>query len=406
MTTSITMLTPYRTQDTPEMSGVGDSALNWYSRRLARELTQVGVPVTIVGPRPANVCNALWNDDGIDVHSCFVRRSTWAIWQAHARIASLPNPIVHVQHELFAFGGLASALMLPMMLESLRRRGFKLITTIHGVIPLSEVTGNFVKANRIPGNAVMARTLWRGLVRRVALASDIVHVQERALRDLLRLEYGLSRIPMRVVPLGIETGLRKMDRTAARSALGIALESEVALFFGYLSAYKGIDYLLAELEQLLAERPNLHVVIAGGVPSRLAGSLHPQATLDRLTVGRDRVHLCGFVSDANLPTVFAATDILLLPYRVTMSSSGPLALAIGYDVPVLMSEAFECLFPGAPCFFRLQPGRLAQALGRFFDDPDMRTRSRDFINDIRSVRSWPTVASALSMLYEELSSSR
>jgi len=388
------------------MSGIGDSALNWYSRRLARELTQAGVHVSIVGPRPGQASSAEWNDDGIEVHSTFVRRSAWAAWQAHARIVSLPNIVVHVQHELFAFGGLSSALMLPLMLTSLQRRGFKVITTIHGVIPLSEITGHFVKANRIPGNAVIARTLWRGLVRRVALASDIVHVQEEVLRDLLRLEYGLSQIPVRVVPLGIEPDLRTMDRAAARSALGIALESEVALFFGYLSAYKGIDYLLAELVQLLAERPNLHVVIAGGVPSRLTGSLHPQATLDKLTVGRDRVHLCGFVPDVKVPMVFSAADVLLLPYRVAMSSSGPLALAIGYDIPVLMSEAFECLFPQAPCFFRLRPGRLAHALGRFFDDPDMRTRSRDFINDIRSLRSWPIVASALSTLYNELSSSR
>jgi glycosyltransferase involved in cell wall biosynthesis len=388
------------------MSGSGDSALNWYSRRLARELVRAGTNVAVVGPRSEGANNADWEDDGVEVHSSFVRQSAWAVWQAYARIASLDNRVVHVQHELFAFGGLSGAFMLPFMLASLRRRGFKLITTIHGVIPLSEITGHFVKANRIPGNAVIARALWRDLVRRVALACDVVHVQEEILRDLLRQEYGLSRIPMRVVPLGIEPELQKVDRVAARGALRIALEAEVALFFGYLSAYKGIDYLLAELAQVLAERANLHIVIAGGVPSRLAGTLDPQATLDKLTVGRDRVHLCGFVSDEDVPMVFAAADVLLLPYRVAMSSSGPLALAIGYDIPVLMSEAFESLFPQAPCFFRLQPGSLAQALGGFFDDPDIRARSRDFINAIRSVRSWPVVANALSTLYDELSSSR
>lgn len=51
MAPAVTMLTPYKICNAPEMSGIGDSALNWYSRRLAHELERVGTSVRIIGPR-------------------------------------------------------------------------------------------------------------------------------------------------------------------------------------------------------------------------------------------------------------------------------------------------------------------------------------------------------------------
>lgn len=331
-----------------------------------------------------------------------MRHSAWAVWQAYADIVQAAGRIVHVQHELFAFGSLASALMLPTMLAALRRRGLKLITTIHGVIPLSQVSDDFVKANRIPGNASTAKILWRTLLRKVALSSDVVHVHEPFLRDLLVDEYGLSSTTVRVIPHGVEPSVEKADRIAARTALNIPANAEVALFFGYLSAYKGIEYLLAELASLLSHRPRLHILIAGAVPSRLAGSINPQAVVERLTFGRERVHLHGFVADSDTPQIFGAADVMLLPYRVAMSSSGPLSFAIGFDVPVIMSEAFQQPFPAVPCFFALTPGALTRALQRFFEEPGIRSQSSDFIAELRATRSWSRVARLLTELYNGL----
>lgn len=400
-----TMLTPYKTQGAAEMSSVGDSALNWYSRRLARELVRADVAVEIVGPKLPGARSISWMDDGIEVHSAFARRSLTAVWQAYARIIKLRNDLVHIQHELFAYGGLSGGLMLPLMLGALRRRGLKLLTTIHGVIPLSEVSDDFVRANRIPANAAAARALWRLLIRRVALASDLVHVHEEFLRDLLLSDYGLRDVPVVVIPFGVEAQGSTVSRPSARAALHIPVEAEVALFFGYLSAYKGIEYLLDELPAMLRERPNLHVVLAGSVPERLTGTIEPHAVIERFTAGRERVHLLGFVPDGDMAMMFGAADVLLLPYRVAMSSSGPLALAMGFDVPVLMSTAFERLFPRGPRMFELQPGALTCELSRFFDDAATRSQARAFVDGVRANRSWRTVAQALAAVYQDLAAS-
>lgn len=61
--------------------------------------------------------------------------------------------------------------------------------------------------------------------------------------------------------------------------------------------------------------------------------------------------------------------MLVLPYQIVMSSSGPLALAVGYGVSVLMSTAFRRSFSDAPGLFDLTPNALNTQVGRFYDDP-------------------------------------
>ncbi len=184
MNPDVTMLTPYRYQSSPEMTGAQDSALNWYSARLARELEEVGVKVTVIGPRP-NRTPATWHDGRVHVCSVFDRGFAKAPIRAYRQLLRTKCNLLHVQHELFAFGGLAGALMLPPVLAALQRRAIPILTTIHGVIPLSEVSDDFVRANRIPGNAALARLFWRGLIRTLARHSTRVHVHEQFLRELL-----------------------------------------------------------------------------------------------------------------------------------------------------------------------------------------------------------------------------
>jgi len=397
------MLTPYRAQSAAEMAGAGDSALNWYSRRLAGAIESAGVHVSIVSPIADREEGSPWSDaGGMTVHPSFRRGAASAVFQAYRQIVKLPSAVVHVQHELFAFGGLTSALLLPSMLRLITLRGKKVLITIHGVIPLAKVTDEFVRANRIPGNAFAARALWRWLIRGVANASSRVHVHEPFLRTLLVEEYGIGEDRIEVIPLGIEPAAPGVSRNEAREKYGIPPEAEVALFFGYLAAYKGIEYLLSEMQQLLASRPDLHLIIAGAVPARLEGTIDPQLAVRQLTNGAERVHLLGFVPDEEAVTVFAATDVVLLPYRVAMSSSGPLALAIGYNVPVLLSDAFRDAFPDAPGYFALNTGGLTRAVVDFMTDRSARSGHVAFIDKLRNLRNWPRVAREMIATYERL----
>lgn len=386
------------------MSGVGDSALNWYSARLAKALAHAGVQVKVVGPRQDNCTSSLWNDDGVIVYSCFRRGSVSAFAEALRPIIAAHNKVLHVQHELFAYGGLINALLLPLLLACLKLCGYKVLTTVHGVIPLSEVSSQFIKKNRFIGSPTIVRLLWQSLIRFVSSCSTCLHVHEPFLKDLLVSEYSVPWGKIEVIPLGVEPITEKLEKPVARRALGLGKEDEVVLFFGYLAAYKGIEYLLSELDTMLARRPNLNVIIAGDVPARLKRKINVGAMIQKVRVGQDRVHRLGFLTDAQIPTVFSASDVLLLPYEVAMSSSGPLALAVGFDLPAIFSSAFKQSFPDAPSFFELKPGALTEAVSNLFENQDVRDKTQAFIKDLKFRRSWPVVASSLLTLYDRLSS--
>ena len=84
----------------------------------------------------------------------------------------------------------------------------------------------------------------------------------------------------------------------------------------------------------------------------------------------------GYVPDAQVPALFEAADLLLLPYPTAFATSGPLALALGFGTPVLCSEALgKCV--GAPPSLQtnVQPAALA-------------ARLRELARDRRGEKSW------------------
>ncbi|MBC5808504.1 MAG: hypothetical protein DLM53_10780 [Candidatus Eremiobacter antarcticus] len=389
------MLSPYRPPQGAELSHAGDSALNWYTRRLAFALRDKGVDVRVVAPRHAD--EAPWLDSGIRILPTYRRGSPFAASEIARALPAAGAPLVHIQHELFAYGGLASAFLLPAAMRATRCRGIRVMTTLHGVLPLHKLDREFMRANGIGGPLSLARNVWRSLLRRIATHSDLVHVHESAHRRWLEEEYGLRGSRIAVIPLGVD-GVGSQDPAAARSALSIPANAEVALFFGYLAGYKGIHQFLDDIPALLDKRPAVHIVIAGAVPRRLAHGSTLSARLKNLE-SHDRVHVLGFVPEGRVATVFSAADVAVLPYTLAISASGPMSLAISHRIPVLLSDAFAESYPDAPGMYQVSHGRIAAAIDRFFEDALLRTRSRDYLAGLAKSKTWPLVASAFASLY-------
>ncbi|MEZ5932627.1 MAG: glycosyltransferase [Alphaproteobacteria bacterium] len=116
-----------------------------------------------------------------------------------------------------------------------------------------------------------------------------------------------------------------VSRAAARARLGLDERRRYVLLFGRLTGYKGGDLLLQALSDL--DDPSLHLLVVGkqpfdqlAIPERLAG---------RVTV------ISRFVEDAEVADVFAAADVVALPYREILTS-GTLFLALGAERPVIL----------------------------------------------------------------------
>ena len=123
-------------------------------------------------------------------------------------------------------------------------------------------------------------------------------------------------------------------RAAVRAKLGIALDAKVVLFAGKLVALKRPSDIVAAVKLANAQGINIEVLAAG------AGPLEQElvAAAQKADV---RLHLIGFCNQSEMPSAYAACDVLVLPSdRESWGLVANEALACGK--PVLISDAAGC----------------------------------------------------------------
>lgn len=208
--------------------------------------------------------------------------------------------------------------------------------------------------------------------------------------------------PTVLIPHGNYTGLADaapaIEPAAARRALDLPDDVPVVLLFGVLRPDKGLSDLLEAL--LLA--PDWHAVIAGEEDGALAGAadlLSSSQLVDRLTVRE------GFQEMPAVGAVFAACDLVALPYRIA-SQSGVLHLAYGFCRPVVaypvggLPDAVRDGETGWVCA-RPSPAALADVLNRAgtLGREEMRRRgvaARQFADN---EFGWSEIAAATQAVY-------
>ena len=124
------------------------------------------------------------------------------------------------------------------------------------------------------------------------------------------------------------------DRRVLRSELGLADGELLALFFGLIRPYKGVDLLLEAMSSLPAASP-WRLVVAGEAWGKEGARL--EEMLARLDLeGRVRLDL-SWQSEERIESLLAAADLVVLPYRsASQSAVAPLALSRG--VPILSTR--------------------------------------------------------------------
>lgn len=175
-------------------------------------------------------------------------------------------------------------------------------------------------------------------------------------------------MPHAIVPFPAYGDLARADfqRTTARQSLG--LNGPVALFFGFVRPYKGLQVLLHSLAELVFTVP-LHLLIVGEFWQERSGydQLICQLNLQsRITI------IDAYVPDEDLGRYFSAADVLILPY-LTHVQSGVLALAQAFQKPVIASRVgglADGIIDGQTGLL-VEPNdvhALTQAIQRFFQE--------------------------------------
>ena len=156
-----------------------------------------------------------------------------------------------------------------------------------------------------------------------------VVMSEKVKDDILRLK-PKAKILRLFHPLYEHFG-EKVNKLNAREKYGISSEKKVALFFGLIRDYKGLDILLHSF-QLLDEEYIL--LIAGEC---YGGFEKYQKIIDQYNIANRIIHLDYFISDDEVPFLFSSADVCVLPYK-NATQSGVTATALHFQLPIVCSN--------------------------------------------------------------------
>jgi len=142
---------------------------------------------------------------------------------------------------------------------------------------------------------------------------------------------------------------KQMDKRVARKALGLSQNKKIITYFGFVSWYKGADWLVKEFDSLHDE--NTILVVAGGPSYSLAEKKHYKSyyqSLLKVTDGNPKIKITGFVSEEQIGQYMTSADLVVLPYRGFMGSSGSLSQALSYGKPFMVSSKMQEILRDMP----------------------------------------------------------
>ncbi len=337
-----------------------------------------------------------YQEEGITVMRCWKRNSLLTYWQLWKNIRSLDkNSNVLFQFEFAQFGDLLVTSVLPVLMIILRLSGYKVFTVIHQVLTdLKSLSGHLGLAKNSPRLKFFSLGLclyfWL-----LALANTRVIVLGKEFSRRLT-NLGIPENKIKIMLHGVDTQLQVVDKDYAREKIGISKKEKVILVFGFLTWYKGADLIVKAFNKLSGS--NFRLVLAGGPSFTLSGKKHYQHYLQKLyalTKINPKVTVTGFVKEENIGYYYSAADLVVLPYRTFMSSSGPLSLALSFGKPVLLSLPLKRWFANGQAkflskahFFKPDVDSLASTLKQTINDKNILKELTENSAQIRSQRDY------------------
>jgi len=291
----------------------------------------------------------------------------------------------------------------PLFWDAMRKAGgsFPLVYTAHNAFPHEATPQNkrdYCELYRHPQAIIMhGQSLRQVAIEEAGIAPEKIHVLPHGHYHFLADQFPIP------------------DAQSARASLGLEPNDRVALFFGFVRDYKGLDVLLLAVERLLREKMlgkgRLRLLIAGSLPDRQAWdkSLYGGLTRSLKISESVRVH-AEYIDLSDMGRFFAACDVVCFPYR-DGSQSGSLQLAYAFGKPVIVARVGslpEAVVEGETGLLVApeDPQSLAEALSELLDDParahQMGIRGREWSGD---VCSWERIAARTLEVYQKAGAS-
>jgi len=341
------------------LTTVPQTMVAFFPRQL-RSLAEAGFDVHAVSS-PGDELDQLGRECGIATHGVPMerqvspRKDAVSLWRLVRLMRRLRPQVVHAHTPKAGLLGMTAATIARVPVR---------LYTVHG-LPLLTRGG-----------------LWRRVLEAAERTSAALSTRTYCISRSLRREViALNLCPAhKVFTLGtgscagidLERFQPTSERGATRKALGIPPHATLATFIGRLAKDKGIGVLADAWPQVSRSHPDMHLLIAGEEDG--TDPVSP-ATLAQLRQD-PTVHMIGAIRSAEIPALFSASDLFVLPsFREGLSQVSLEAGAMG--VPVVSSQVpglVDAVLHGVTGILVAprEPGLLANAILRLAADPALR----------------------------------
>lgn len=289
---------------------------------------------------------------------------------------------VLIQFEFHQFGGKLATAMFPLFLVGLRLLGKSITLVLHQVVEnIATLWGHLnIQPHSIKTAIfnVMLHLFYQSSTK--TANATIVHSEILA----KRLEKITGKHDAIVIPHGLGAIRPTYSKRQARKILGYKKRDYVILSFGFLTWYKGSDWITDTVAK--TRRKNVKLLLAGGTSPNIQTAKHYQRFVDHIqesAKSHPNIRLTGFVEDSEIPLYFAAADLVALPYRSLMSSSGPLAMTIAFKKPFLLSKILT------PYTRDTDFSKTLRETGLTVSDISFSLHQKDFWNKVTAVKRHP-----------------
>lgn len=302
-------------------------------------------------------------------------RRVWRVFR------SFKPDILHVQ----SFIAPRKDLVLLLLCRMLR---IKVVLTVHNILP-HEVR---------PFERALYFLYYR-LAQGLILHSDL---NRQRLREMVpELEDGR----LHVIPHGNSDQFRHLEtsREEARRRLNLPQDATIALFFGSVRPYKGLDLLIEAMPSVVSACPRALLVVAGHV--EVGNQAEYEAQIAGLGIEPEKVlQRYGYLANEDMICYVCAADLVVLPYR-EIYQSGVVFLAYSFGRAVLATRvgSFPETVEDGRSGWLVDPENveeLSQALVSVLSDPDKLRQVGDYARHLSDTQySWSDIARQTEGVY-------
>ncbi|MCX6200576.1 MAG: glycosyltransferase [Bacteroidetes bacterium] len=196
-----------------------------------------------------------------------------------------------------------------------KNRKTKVISILDNIIPHEKRLGDFFWAKYF-ANSV----------------DGFIAMSESVLEDLKKFD---TRKPRAFSPHPLFDNFGEaITKTEAYEKLGLAINEEHILFFGFIRDYKGLDLLLHAMADERVRKLNMKLIVAG----EFYTDAKPYAELIQQLGIRDKLILkTDFIPDNEVRNYFCAADMVVQPYKHA-TQSGVTQICYHFDRPMLVTN--------------------------------------------------------------------